>query len=59
MSQARTELLGDTIEDKFTALEKQDQVERLQGRELAPPDDARQHDEEHEDDDRAEDDVHD
>jgi phage shock protein A len=29
ISQARTELLGDNVEDRFAALEKQDEIERL------------------------------
>ena len=29
VSQARTELLGDNLEDRFAALEKQDEIERL------------------------------
>jgi phage shock protein A len=29
VSQARTELLGDNVEDRFAALEKQDEIERL------------------------------
>ena len=29
LSQARTELLGDDVEDQFAALEKHDEVERL------------------------------
>jgi phage shock protein A len=29
VSQARTELLGDNVDDQFAALEKHDEVERL------------------------------
>ena len=38
--------------------DEQDQVERLERRELAAPDDAHQHVEDEEDEDAAEDDVH-
>jgi uncharacterized small protein (DUF1192 family) len=29
MSQAKAELLGDNVEDKLAALEKQDEIERM------------------------------
>ena len=54
----RVVVLRETLLDRVAEDDDQDQVERLERRQLAAADDPRQHEQEAEDDDRAKDDVH-